>query len=155
MSSTTVTSSAQVDHPKPTLTAAPPAKRIKLKESGGTGQNSQELYDATTEEEVESQDEKNGEAAGTGCEQQEQEKRSFAEELRASIPEVWQNALDDYLHDVDWYSTVRKLEQECEEHVVFPPLDMIFNALSVPPTKARVVILGQDPYHGPGQANGK
>jgi uracil-DNA glycosylase len=38
---------------------------------------------------------------------------------------------------------------------VYPPGEMIFNALdSTPPETVRAVILGQDPYHGPGQAHG-
>lgn len=38
---------------------------------------------------------------------------------------------------------------------VYPPGRLIFNALnSTPPSALRVVILGQDPYHGPGQAHG-
>lgn len=38
---------------------------------------------------------------------------------------------------------------------VFPPAGKIFRALDLCPVDAvRVVILGQDPYHGPGQANG-
>jgi uracil-DNA glycosylase len=37
----------------------------------------------------------------------------------------------------------------------FPPADRVFNALTLTPFDAvRVVILGQDPYHGPGQAMG-
>lgn len=39
--------------------------------------------------------------------------------------------------------------------VIFPPGPLIFNALnSTPLSKVRVVIIGQDPYHGPGQAHG-
>lgn len=39
--------------------------------------------------------------------------------------------------------------------VIFPPGPLIFNALdSTPLAKVRVVIIGQDPYHGPGQAHG-
>jgi len=39
--------------------------------------------------------------------------------------------------------------------VIFPPGPLIFNALdSTPFDKVKVVILGQDPYHGPGQAHG-
>lgn len=39
--------------------------------------------------------------------------------------------------------------------VVYPPGPLIFNALdSTPFERVRVVILGQDPYHGPGQAHG-
>jgi uracil-DNA glycosylase len=38
---------------------------------------------------------------------------------------------------------------------VYPPGPQIFNALdSTPPSKVKAVILGQDPYHGPGQAHG-
>lgn len=38
---------------------------------------------------------------------------------------------------------------------VYPPGPKIFNALdSTPPDRVKVVILGQDPYHGPGQAHG-
>jgi uracil-DNA glycosylase len=46
-------------------------------------------------------------------------------------------------------------EQKRQGRVVFPPGDLIFNALnSTPFDQVKVVILGQDPYHGPGQAHG-
>lgn len=39
--------------------------------------------------------------------------------------------------------------------VIFPPGPLIFNALNTTPLeKVKVVIIGQDPYHGPGQAHG-
>lgn len=39
--------------------------------------------------------------------------------------------------------------------MIYPPGKLIFNALdSTPLSKVKVVILGQDPYHGPGQAHG-
>ena len=39
--------------------------------------------------------------------------------------------------------------------VIYPPGNLIFNALdSTPFDRVKVVILGQDPYHGPGQAHG-
>ena len=38
---------------------------------------------------------------------------------------------------------------------IYPPQSQIFRALELtPPEQVRVVIVGQDPYHGPGQANG-
>jgi uracil-DNA glycosylase len=47
------------------------------------------------------------------------------------------------------------LERKAADAEVFPPGGLIFNALnSTPPSRVRVVILGQDPYHGPGQAHG-
>lgn len=40
-------------------------------------------------------------------------------------------------------------------HVIYPPQHLIFNALnSTPFNRVKAVILGQDPYHGPGQAMG-
>jgi uracil-DNA glycosylase len=40
-------------------------------------------------------------------------------------------------------------------HEVFPPAEQVFAAFQrTPPTQVKVVILGQDPYHGPGQAHG-
>lgn len=50
------------------------------------------------------------------------------------------------------YETVRK---EYTTHTVFPPSDDIFNAFSLTPlNEVKVLILGQDPYHEPGQAHG-
>ena len=41
------------------------------------------------------------------------------------------------------------------EGEVYPPKEQVYRALDLcPPQKTKVVILGQDPYHGPGQANG-
>jgi uracil-DNA glycosylase len=46
-------------------------------------------------------------------------------------------------------------EEKAAGKVVFPPGPLIFNALnSTPLDQVKVVILGQDPYHGPGQAHG-
>ena len=47
------------------------------------------------------------------------------------------------------------LKQEYATATIYPPMDDIFQALRLTPyEKANVVILGQDPYHGPGQAHG-
>ena len=47
------------------------------------------------------------------------------------------------------------VKQEYSSHVVYPPSDDIFNALHLTPLKdVNVLILGQDPYHEPGQAHG-
>jgi uracil-DNA glycosylase len=47
------------------------------------------------------------------------------------------------------------LERKQAGAVIYPPGPLIFNALnSTPFEQVRVVILGQDPYHGPGQAHG-
>ena len=48
-----------------------------------------------------------------------------------------------------------KVRSEYKTHVVFPPADEIFNAFALTPlSEVKVLILGQDPYHEPGQAHG-
>lgn len=50
------------------------------------------------------------------------------------------------------YAFVR---QEYREHVIYPPADDLFQAFHLTPlSRVKVVILGQDPYHEPGQAHG-
>ena len=55
-----------------------------------------------------------------------------------------------------YYLELREfLKAEYSTHKVYPPMNDIYNALRYTTyTDARVVILGQDPYHGPGQAHG-
>lgn len=49
----------------------------------------------------------------------------------------------------------RSLSEEYAGHTVHPPRDRVFRALELTPfRRVRVVLLGQDPYHGPGQAHG-
>lgn len=48
-----------------------------------------------------------------------------------------------------------RVERAYAEDVVYPPREKLFAALELtPPEKTKVVILGQDPYHEPGQAHG-
>jgi len=57
----------------------------------------------------------------------------------------------EYMQELRSYLQTRKEHQA----IIYPPGAQIFNALnSAPFDKVRVVILGQDPYHGPGQAHG-
>ncbi|HET9548390.1 MAG TPA: uracil-DNA glycosylase [Desertimonas sp.] len=54
-----------------------------------------------------------------------------------------------------WSQLQSFVRAEREHHRVYPPPDEVFAALHLTPYAAtRVVILGQDPYHGPGQAHG-
>ncbi len=47
------------------------------------------------------------------------------------------------------------LDAEYDQHIVYPPQDEVFAAFNhCPFEKVQVVIIGQDPYHGPGQAHG-
>ena len=54
-----------------------------------------------------------------------------------------------------WPGLMRFVAAERAEHAVYPPHDEVFAALHLTPfADVKVVILGQDPYHGPGQAHG-
>ncbi len=54
-----------------------------------------------------------------------------------------------------WHTLQDFVASERSQHQVFPPSEKVFNALELTPlAKTRVVILGQDPYHEPGQAHG-
>ncbi len=56
----------------------------------------------------------------------------------------------------EYYLKLREfLKKEYSSHRVYPPMNDLFNALKYTPCEnTRVVILGQDPYHGEGQAHG-
>ena len=69
------------------------------------------------------------------------------------------NDWDDVLKgefDKEYYLKIREfLKREYFGTTVFPPMHDIFNALRYTPySETKVVILGQDPYHEPGQAHG-
>ena len=72
------------------------------------------------------------------------------------LPPSWLKYLEDEFHKE--YMKVLKsklLELKKNKVIFFPPGPMIFNAFNLTPfDKVKVVILGQDPYHGPGQAHG-
>ena len=47
------------------------------------------------------------------------------------------------------------IDKEYETDVIYPPKDLIFNAMKLTPYQnVKVVIVGQDPYHGEGEAHG-
>lgn len=58
--------------------------------------------------------------------------------------------------DKEYYRTLRRfLISEYKTRVIYPSMYDIFNALKYTPYRdVRAVIIGQDPYHGPGQAHG-
>ena len=68
----------------------------------------------------------------------------------------WKESLSDFLLSPKMDELKDFLRQEKkEDKVVYPPSHLIFNALNTTPLpNVKVVILGQDPYHGPNQAHG-
>ena len=76
--------------------------------------------------------------------------------MEVRIEQSWKNALADEFGKPYFESLVRFLHKEKSEgKKVFPPGSQIFRAFDLTPVdKVKVVILGQDPYHGFGQAHG-
>ncbi|EQB13111.1 uracil-DNA glycosylase [Sphingobium lactosutens] len=72
------------------------------------------------------------------------------------LPDAWATALAGRIDDIGLSAIARFLEDEMAAGKrVFPAPDDIFRALALtPPDAVKVVILGQDPYHGEGQAHG-
>lgn len=76
--------------------------------------------------------------------------------LNPQLEPGWVAALADEFNEPYMFELKKKLLAEKQKgRLVYPPGPLIFNAFnSCPFDKVRVVILGQDPYHGPGQAHG-
>lgn len=75
---------------------------------------------------------------------------------RVRLEPSWKTALADHLVS-DGFQRLRQFikQQQDAQKVIYPPNAQIFNAFALTPLhQVRVVILGQDPYHGPQQANG-
>lgn len=71
------------------------------------------------------------------------------------ITEKWDEVLAEEYNKPYFSKLMEDVEREYNTHTVYPPRECIFSALKlVDYDKVRVVILGQDPYHGDGQANG-
>jgi uracil-DNA glycosylase len=72
-----------------------------------------------------------------------------------AIPAGWQAPLNDELAKPYVADLANFVAAERAAHTVFPPAGEEFTALELTPyEQVRAVILGQDPYHGPGQAHG-
>ena len=76
--------------------------------------------------------------------------------MDVKIHESWKNILQQEFDKPYFGKLVEFLHREKrEKKTIYPPGPKIFNAFDLTPfEKVRVVILGQDPYHGTGQAEG-
>ncbi|MBL8890804.1 MAG: uracil-DNA glycosylase [Planctomycetaceae bacterium] len=67
----------------------------------------------------------------------------------------WGRVLTDFFQSTTGSELLSRLRMESQSHQIFPPAAAVFRALELTPREdVRVVILGQDPYHGAGQADG-
>ena len=72
------------------------------------------------------------------------------------IEESWKKVLDDEF-DRPYFKTLSQFirNEKAEGKTIYPPGSLIFNAFDLTPfDKVKVIILGQDPYHNPGEAMG-
>jgi len=75
---------------------------------------------------------------------------------RIKLDASWKEALREEF-DKPYMSELREFlrAEKAAGKEIYPPGPLIFNALnSTPLERVKVVIIGQDPYHGPGQAHG-
>lgn len=75
--------------------------------------------------------------------------------MAVTLENDWQNLLENEFKK-DYYINLRTfLKSEYSSQTIYPNMNDIFNALKFTPyNEVKVVILGQDPYHGRGQAHG-
>lgn len=77
------------------------------------------------------------------------------ERIDPRIEDSWKAILMDEFRKDYFVSLKQFLVEEKARHIVYPAGNNIFNAFNLTPFESvKVVILGQDPYHGPGQAHG-
>lgn len=75
--------------------------------------------------------------------------------MAVRVEEGWREALADQWEAPYFGELARFVHYEYRNGTVYPPASQVFAAFDACPFEdVRVVILGQDPYHGPGQANG-
>ena len=72
-----------------------------------------------------------------------------------NIDDTWYHALENEFSKDYWKSLTDTVRSAYKSKTIYPHPKKIFNAFdSTPLDKVKVVIIGQDPYHGPGQAHG-
>lgn len=75
--------------------------------------------------------------------------------MTVQIEESWKQHLSAEFIQPYFEELIQFVRQEYQQTPCYPPGKLIFNAFNLCPfDKVKVVIIGQDPYHGPGQAHG-
>ncbi|MBC7440836.1 MAG: uracil-DNA glycosylase, partial [Flavobacterium sp.] len=75
--------------------------------------------------------------------------------LKDMISKSWQMILKNEFEKPYFHNLENKIDEEYENFVCFPPKELIFEALNKCSFEdLKVVIIGQDPYHGENEANG-
>ena len=75
--------------------------------------------------------------------------------MDVKIEQSWKTRLQNEFEKEYFINLTNFVKKEYKTHTIYPPGRLIFNAFDKCPFEnVKVVILGQDPYHGPGQAHG-
>lgn len=75
--------------------------------------------------------------------------------MNVRIHESWRTTLNEEFNKEYFQGLTDFVRNEYRSNTVYPPGQLIFNAFNLCPfDKVKAVIVGQDPYHGPGQAHG-
>jgi uracil-DNA glycosylase len=75
--------------------------------------------------------------------------------MNVTIEESWKRHLSGEFEKDYFIKLTDFVREEYRQHTIYPPGRLIFNAFNLCPfDKTNVVIIGQDPYHGEGQAHG-
>jgi len=75
--------------------------------------------------------------------------------MSVKMEESWHEVLQNEFEKQYFKNLIAFVKEEYATHQVFPPGNLIFNAFDKTPFNAvKVVLIGQDPYHGYGQAHG-
>jgi uracil-DNA glycosylase len=75
--------------------------------------------------------------------------------MDVNIESSWKAVLKDEFEKEYFTQLAEFVKTEYKTSTVYPPAGLIFNAFNLCPfDKLKVVLIGQDPYHGPGQAHG-
>ncbi|NPA35904.1 MAG: uracil-DNA glycosylase [Chlorobi bacterium] len=75
--------------------------------------------------------------------------------VNPQIEESWKEVLIDEFNKPYFSQLKNFLVEEKKRYTIYPPGSLIFNAFNKTPFhKVKVILLGQDPYHGKGQAHG-
>ena len=75
--------------------------------------------------------------------------------MAVQIEETWKEQLQEEFDKPYFLQLIQSVRQEYQQGICYPPGRLVFNAFNLCPfDKVKVVIIGQDPYHEPGQAHG-
>ena len=75
--------------------------------------------------------------------------------MQLHLNSSWQTILADEIQKPYFLELMNTVDEEYKNHICFPPKELIFSAFNnCSFENTKVVIIGQDPYHGTGEANG-